>query len=216
LLELNPEWYRRDTKMKKLLAIAVTCVLLCSATTVWAAGDAAAGKQKSATCAACHGADGNSNNPEWPKLAGQNAAYLIKQLQNFKSGERVNATMNGMAANLSEQDMEDLAAYFSNQEITRGKADPELVEAGQALFRGGDLARGIAACSACHGAQGAGNPAAGFPALAGQHALYLETQLKAFRSMTRANDPGQMMRNIAMKMSDADITAVASYIQGLQ
>lgn len=202
--------------MKKWLAIAAICVFLNHATTAWSAGDAAAGKQKSATCVACHGTDGNSTNPEWPKLAGQHPAYVVKQLHNYKDGERVNATMNGMAAPLSDQDIEDLAAYFANQEIVRGEADPELVESGERLYRGGDLAREISACSACHGAVGAGNAAAKFPALAGQHALYIELQLKAFRSMTRANDAGQMMRNIAMKMTDADIKAVASYIQGLQ
>jgi cytochrome c553 len=202
--------------MKKLLAIAATCVLFGYAIIASAEGDAAAGKQKSASCAACHGADGNSNNPEWPKLAGQHPAYTVKQLKNFKDGERINASMNGMAMPLSEQDMEDLAAYFANQEIIRGEADPALLELGQRLYRGGDLAREIAACAACHGAEGLGNPAARFPLLAGQHALYIETQLKAFRAMTRANDAGQMMRNIAMKLTDADIKAIASYIQGLQ
>jgi cytochrome c553 len=202
--------------MNKLLAIAATCVLFGHVIVASAEGDAAAGKQKSATCAACHGADGNSNNPEWPKLAGQHPAYTVKQLKNFKDGERVNAQMNGLAAPLSEQDMEDLAAYFANQDIARGQADPELVELGERLYRGGDLAREIAACSACHGATGLGNPAARFPMLAGQHALYIETQLKAFRAMTRANDAGQMMRNIALKLTDQDIQAVASYIQGLQ
>jgi cytochrome c553 len=202
--------------MNKLLAIAVICVLSSYAIVASAEGDAAAGKQKSATCAACHGADGNSNNPEWPKLAGQHSAYTVKQLKNFKDGDRVNAQMNGLAAALSEQDMEDLAAYFANQEIARAEADPELVELGERLYRGGDLAREIAACGACHGATGLGNPAARFPMLAGQHALYIETQLKAFRSMVRANDAGQMMRNVAMKLTDRDIQAVASYIQGLQ
>jgi cytochrome c553 len=202
--------------MKKPLAIAAICILIGSSTSVWAAGDPAAGKQKSETCTACHGADGNSSNPEWPKLAGQHASYSYKQLKEFKSGDRVNATMNGMAAPLSDEDMQDLAAYFANLEITPGEADPELVALGERLYRGGDLAREISACSACHGAKGGGNGAAGFPALAGQHALYIETQLKAFRSMTRTNDAGQMMRNIAIRMTDADIAAVASYIQGLR
>ncbi len=124
--------------------------------------------------------------------------------------------MNGMATPLSEQEMQDLAAYFASQTITRGQADPALAPAGEQLFRGGNLNSGVSACAACHGPDGAGNPLAGFPALAGQHAEYIEAQLRAFRAMERANDAGQMMRNIAMKMTDADIKAVASYVQGLQ
>lgn len=208
--------------MKKLLVIAATCLLFGAAATTLAAGDPAAGKQKATPCAACHNADGNSTNPEWPKLAGQNPKYTTKQLHDFKAGndpeakvKRINSIMNGMAAPLSDQDMDDLAAYFASQTMTPGEADKTLVDSGQSIYRGGNLSTGLSACTGCHGPTGAGNPAAGFPALAGQHAQYIETQLKAFRSMERANDPGQMMRNIAMKMSDAEIKAVASYIQGL-
>ena len=202
--------------MKKLVVIAATCALLGSATAAWAAGDAAAGKTKSVACAACHNPDGNSVNPQYPKLAGQSADYLIKQLTEFKSGARVNAIMVGMVAPLSPQDMEDLAAFFASQQITRGAADPALAPAGEAIFRGGNLNSGVSACMACHGATGAGNPAAKFPALAGQHADYVALQLKAFRAMERANDPGQMMRQIAAKMTDQEIKEVSSYIQGLQ
>ncbi len=202
--------------MKKLVVIAATCALLGSATAALAAGDATAGKAKSATCAACHNPDGNSVNPQYPKLAGQSTDYLLKQLQEFKSGARVNPIMAGMVAALSPQDMEDLAAYFSSQQIARAAADPALEPVGKALFRGGDLNNGIPACTACHGATGAGNPAAKFPALAGQHAEYAEIQLKAFRAMERANDAGQMMRGIAAKLTDPQIKAVASYVQGLQ
>jgi len=202
--------------MKNVFTIAVTLALFGFTITVLAAGDVAAGKQKSTSCAACHNADGNSNSGEWPKLAGQHPIYLVKQLNNFKSGERVNAIMNGMAAPLSEQDMDDLAAYYAAQTITPGEANPDLVELGEALYRGGNLNSGVSACIGCHGPTGDGNPAAGFPSLASQHAQYIETQLKAFRSMQRANDPGQMMRNIAGKMTDQEIQAVASYIQGLR
>ena len=202
--------------MKKLVVIAATCALLGSATAALAAGDPTAGKAKSAVCAACHNADGNSTVTQYPKLAGQSADYLVKQLQEYKSGARVNAIMVGMVAPLSPQDMEDLAAYFSSQQVARGAADPALAPAGEAMFRGGNLTSGVAACSACHGATGAGNPAAKFPALAGQHAEYVETQLKAFRAMERANDAGQMMRGVAAKMTDPEIKAVASYVQGLQ
>ena len=202
--------------MKKLVVIAATCALLGSTTAALAAGDATAGKAKSATCAACHNPDGNSANPQYPKLAGQSADYLLKQLQEYKSGARANAIMAGMVAPLSPQDMEDLAAYFSSQQIARAAADPALAPVGEAIFRGGDLNSGVPACAACHGATGAGNPAAKFPALAGQHAEYAEIQLKAFRAMERANDAGQMMRGIAVKMTDPQIKAVSSYVQGLQ
>ena len=202
--------------MKKLVAIAVACALFGSATAALAAGDPAAGKAKSAVCAACHNPDGNSTNPTYPKLAGQSADYLTKQLVEFKSGARVNAIMLGMVAALTPQDMEDLSAYFASQQIARGAADPALAPAGEALFRGGNLTTGVSACMACHGAVGAGNPAAKFPALAGQHNTYIETQLKAFRNMERNNDAGQMMRSVAAKLTDQEIKAVSSYIQGLQ
>jgi cytochrome c553 len=202
--------------MKKFVVIAATCALLGSGTAALAAGDAAAGKTKSATCAACHSADGNSAVTQYPKLAGQSADYLLKQLQDYKSGARANPIMLGMVAPLSPQDMEDLAAFFSSQQIMRGAADKALAPQGEALFRGGNLNSGVSACAACHGTVGAGNPAAKFPAIAAQHAEYLETQLKAFRAMERSNDAGQMMRNIAAKMTDPEIKAVSSYVQGLQ
>ena len=187
-----------------------------AATTSLAAGDAAAGKTKAAACAACHSADGNSVNPVWPKLAGQHAPYLVKQLANFKAGERNNAMMAPMAAPLSEQDMADIAAYFSGQTQNGGKADPALVAAGEKLFRGGNATTGVAACMGCHGPNGMGNPPANFPRLSGQHAAYTVTQLKTFRSGERANDAGMMMRNIAARMTDDEMKAVASYIEGLQ
>jgi cytochrome c553 len=209
--------------MKKWFAVVATLILTGLTGLVSAAGDPAAGQQKAAACTACHGADGNSANGEWPKLAGQHPSYTVKQLQNFKAQlepnpqvVRVNEIMKGMAAPLSEQDMEDLAAYFANQAISPGSADPELLETGQALYQGGNLNTGVPACTGCHGPTGRGNPAAGFPSLHAQHAQYTETQLKAFRSMQRANDPGKMMRNIASRMTDKEIQAVASYIQGLR
>ena len=202
--------------MKKLVAIAVACALFGSVTAALAAGDPAAGKAKSAVCVACHNPDGNSANPTYPKLAGQSADYMTKQLVEFKSGARVNPIMVSMVAALTLQDMEDLSAYFASQQIARGAADPALAPAGEALFRGGNLTSGVSACMACHGATGAGNPAAKFPALAGQHDVYIETQLKAFRAMERANDAGQMMRGVAAKLTDQEIKAVSSYIQGLQ
>ncbi|HSM28334.1 MAG TPA: cytochrome c4 [Thioalkalivibrio sp.] len=180
------------------------------------AGDPARGQQLSAACAACHGADGNSVNPEWPKLAGQHADYIYKQLMDYKTGRRENALMAGQVANLDEQDMRDLGAYYARQQMSPGTADESLAERGERIYRGGIPAAGVAACTACHGATGKGNPAALFPMVAGQHAQYNSDQLRYFRSAQRANDNGRMMRNLASKMSDADIQAVAEYMAGLR
>ncbi len=201
---------------KTIIVLAASCALLLGSVSAFAAGDAAAGKQKSATCAACHGADGNSTNAQYPKLAGQHASYLYKELKNFKQGKRVNVIMQGMVKSLSDKDMQDLAAYFSQQTIKPGVADPKLVAQGEQLYRGGDAKRGIPACSGCHGPAGRGNPLARFPRLAGQHAEYVASQLKMFRSRQRANDPNGMMRGVAANMTDQEIAAVASYIQGLR
>jgi cytochrome c553 len=201
--------------MNKWLVFAAVFSLAGGVSQASAAADAAAGKAASATCAGCHGMDGNSANPEWPKLAGQGEGYLIKQLHDFKDGDRKNATMAPMAMGLSDQDMENLAAYFSGQTMSQGAADESLVELGQKLYRGGNPASGVAACIGCHGPSGDGNPAAKFPKLSGQHAKYVENQLNAFKSGERNNDAGKMMRNIAGKMTEKEIQAVASYVQGL-
>ena len=200
--------------MKKFLTLAAL-VGLATFGNAQAAGDAEAGKAKSATCAACHGPDGNSVAPNFPKLAGQHAAYIAKQLAEYKSGERKNATMNGMAAPLSEQDMADLAAFYAAQEVKVGQAAEDKVALGESLYRAGNAASGVAACAACHEPTGIGNPMANFPSLSGQHAEYTATQLKYFRSGERANDAGAMMRGVAGKMTDAEIEAVSQYIQGL-
>lgn len=154
--------------MKIIHSLTLVSAFLC-ATSVMAAGDVAAGKQKSAACAACHGVDGNSSNPEWPKLAGQNPQYLYKQLVDYKENRRENALMAGQVAPLSDQDMQDLAAYFSSQTGTPGSVDPAQVGLGETVYRGGNLKTGVAACSACHGPTGVGNPAAKFPKISGQH-----------------------------------------------
>jgi cytochrome c553 len=180
------------------------------------AGDPARGQQLSEACVACHGADGNSVNPEWPKIAGQHADYIYKQLMDYKSGRRENALMAGQVANLDEQDMRDLGAYYARQQMSPGTADEAVAERGERIYRGGIPAAGVAACTACHGATGSGNPAALFPRVAGQHAKYNSDQLRYFRSAQRANDNGRMMRNLASKMSDADIQAVAEYMAGLR
>lgn len=179
------------------------------------AGDPAKGKTLSQTCAACHNVDGNSLNPVWPKIAGQHTDYLVKQLKDFKEGKRVNSQMAPMVASLSDEDMEDIAAYFSSQTVKPGAANPELIEAGQKLYRAGDAKAGIPACMACHGPSGAGNPGALYPALAGQHAEYTILQLKAFKAEERNNDANKVMRLIAGPMTNAQIEAVSEYIQGL-
>ncbi len=181
-----------------------------------AGGDAAAGQAKSAVCAACHGTDGNSVNPEWPKLAGQHASYTALQLEYFKSGKRQNALMSAQAMGLSEQDMLDLAAYYAEQPIKGGETDPDLVSLGERIYRGGDKQNGVAACIACHGPSGKGNPLAVYPYLAGQHATYTAMQLRAYASGERRSDNNQIMRNIAGAMSDDQIEAVASYIEGMR
>jgi cytochrome c553 len=181
-----------------------------------AAGDPAAGKSKSATCAACHGADGNSTNPEWPKIAGQHEGYLYKQLKDFKDGNRVNATMQGMVAALSDQDMQDLAAYFASQKRAPNKGNVEMVARGADIFRGGVTASGVPACIGCHSPTGHGNPAADFPSLAAQHQAYTVGQLMKFKGHERFNDSGKMMRNVATKMSQSDMELVAEYIAALE
>ncbi|MDX9989927.1 cytochrome c [Thiothrix unzii] len=203
--------------MKKVLTFVLTGLAISVAASAWAeGGNAEAGKTKSATCAACHGADGNSVNPEWPKLAGQHPSYIAKQLANFKEDARSNPSMSPMAKPLSEQDMADLAAYFSSQVKKPGEADQTKVALGEQMYKGGNNATGVAACAACHGPTGTGNPASNFPSLSGQHATYIKNQLNAFRKGERANDAGKMMRNVAAKMTDAEIEAVAEYIAGLK
>jgi cytochrome c553 len=172
-------------------------------------------------CAACHGADGNSPTPANPKLAGQVAEYLEKQLHSFKAvqgekPERDNPVMAGMVANLSPEDMRNVAAYFASQKPKGGVArSRELVSVGQKLYRAGNAATGLPACAGCHGPNGAGVPAQ-YPRLAGQYAEYTAAQLKTFHEGQRANDTNRMMRSIAAKMNDADMRAVSDYIAGLR
>jgi len=200
---------------KTLIAVVALSMTVAS-TGVSAAGDAKAGKAKAITCAGCHGPNGNSVNPSWPKLAGQHADYIAKQLADLKAGKkRSDPLMGGQAAGLSSQDMADLGAYFSKQTGSQGASSEKLAAAGEKLYRGGNKKKGIAACIACHGPTGAGNPAAKFPKLSGQHATYVEKAMKDFRSGARSNDMNKMMQNIAEKMSDKEIKAVASYVSGL-
>ncbi len=182
---------------------------------VAAQSDAELGKSKSMSCAACHGPDGNSVNPQWPKIAGQSTQYIIKQLQHFKNNERVNPLMNPQAAALSDDDMKHLAAYYESVVRSPSAADEKLVEAGEKLYRGGNAESGIPACISCHGPNGKGNPAAGFPNISYQHAPYLVERLKKYRSAAEAYAGVEIMNGIAAKLTDEEIEAVSSYMQGL-
>ncbi len=182
-----------------------------------AGGDPEAGEPKSEACAACHGQDGNSAQSQWPNIAGQHAGYLFEQLKAFKAGEeRSNAQMAGIVADLNEKDMRDLAAYFSQQSVKiMGANDEQRVERGRQIYLGGIPNKGVAACAACHGPAGKGNPAADYPRVGGQWPQYLVSQLEAFRAGERTTDDNAAMRAIADKMSDKEIRAVAEYMAGL-
>lgn len=180
-------------------------------------GNAEAGKAKAATCAACHGIDGNSVTPDWPSLAGQHTNYIVRQLKAFQAGDRQDVTMKPFADMLSEQDMYDVAAHFSAQKQTPKGADPALMTLGQQIYRGGVPERGIAACTACHGPGGHGIPTSAYPRIGGQHAAYVKKQLNQYASGDRRSDTemNQMMRNIAALLLDNEIEAISSYVQGL-
>ena len=170
----------------------------------------------SKVCSACHAADGNSASPANPVLAGQHAEYIAKQLANFKSGERKNPVMLGMSSALTPEDMKKLGEYFQQQKLKpRAAKDPALVKLGQQIYRGGVMAKGVAACTSCHGPNGAGIPAQ-YPRIGGQFPEYVSAQLMAFRIGERANDSNKMMRTVASKLSDAEIKAVAEYVAGLR
>ena len=181
----------------------------------YAAGDAAAGKSKSTTCAACHGADGISATDIWPNLAGQHASYLRKQMMEFKSGSRENPQMSPMATPLSDEDINDVSAYYASKSAKIGVAKTDGLELGERLYRAGNSKTGLSSCMACHGPNGAGIPPAKYPSLRGQHTAYTVAQLKGFKAESRNNDKNSVMRSIAGKMTNAEIEAVANYIQGL-
>jgi len=180
--------------------------------------DVEKGKELSASCAACHGDDGISLNPVWPKLAGQNPKYLASQLHEFKKGpdgNRNNAVMYGIAVNLSDQDIDDLSEYYSSLKSTVGLTKDEYLELGRNIYRGGNMEIKMQACISCHGPNGQGNYAAAIPMLSGQHSQYTYQQLKNFQTSMRSNDYNKMMRNIVHRMTDEEMKAVASYIEGL-
>ena len=199
--------------MFKTLATGILLVILPMG--LAAAGNAEAGKDKTATCTACHGQGGVSMTPVWPNLAGQHAEYITKQLHDFKEQHRSDPQMAPMALGLTDQDIEDLAAYYASLDTPVGEAAADKVQAGEKIYRAGNQRTGLAACMACHGPDGAGNPAAKYPSLSGQHADYTAKALKDFKAESRANDNNNIMRIIAGKMTNEEIEAVASYIQGL-
>ncbi|MBD3648207.1 MAG: cytochrome c4 [Pseudomonadales bacterium] len=199
-----------------MMRVIIGIVLSIAATTALAQGDAARGKTLTPVCAACHGPDGNSPAGTFPSLAGQNEGYLVKQLVDIKNGDRVSPQMTGLLDNMSEQDFEDMAAWYASQEPEIGAAKQDLVALGEEIYRAGIARKSIAACTACHSPTGAGNAPASFPALSGQWPEYVEAQLKAFRDGERTNDgEGKMMRDVARDMSDDEIKAVSSYVFGL-
>lgn len=211
-----------------LLAVLATSALALAPAAVRADNSAAAtaGEAKAAVCTACHGVNGNSVNPEWPNLAGQGSAYIKEQLKLFRAGHRNNLVMYPLAVALTDDDIRDLAAYYSRQTPTGLEADPATVKAGEALYRGGDRARNIPSCASCHGPRGVGMTTAGYPKLRGQHAAYTIKALNDYAAEQRYVDVnsgektrsrnGHMMTSIAKRLTDADKAALASYIQGLR
>lgn len=201
--------------MNRSLWFAILTMVI--STNIFAAGDPVRGQQLSITCTACHGADGNSTIPTYPNIAGQHESYIYKQLMEFKSGKRDNAIMKGITLGLTEQNMQDLGAYFAQQTLkTSQAADPAVIELGEALFRTGNAEANVPACMGCHGPNGKGNPEAKFPALTGQHAAYTLLQLQTFHSEARANDAGRMMRNVASRLRAEEMDALSQYLQGLR
>ena len=179
-------------------------------------GDPAVGEEKAATCVACHGQAGNSAAPLFPKLAGQVSKYLDLQLHLIKTQERPVPQMMGILDNMSDQDLADLAAYFQTTQPAPAAAKPDTIELGEQLYRSGNAAKGVPACSGCHNPVGKGNIPAGFPRLAGQHTDYIKTQLLAYRNGERTAGPyAAMMQGVAANLSDKEIAALSNYIQGL-
>lgn len=209
--------------MRHLITMLMSLTVLFVSSLVFAGGDVDNGKKIALEkgCAGCHGVDGNSPVPAFPKIAGQGAKYLARQLYAFRDNDleklgRVNPQMSSFASGLSDQDIDDLSAYFASQKANIGEAKADTAELGYQIYRGGDKSRGIPSCMGCHGPTGAGNPTSGYPALAGQWLAYTESQLKLYKAEERRTDPNRMMRDIATKMTPEEITAVANAIQGLR
>ena len=207
---------------QSLSKFSIALALVLAGNQAMAGGDAEAGQAKAATCVACHGVDGNSAVPTFPKLAGLGHKYLLKQMKDIRDGRRPVALMAGQVDNMSDQDLADIAAFYDAQPRTGGMADPDKVALGRKVYLAGIAERQVPACSGCHSPTGNGNGPAGYPSLGGQHAEYIAGQLKMFRKgyedpAGRTNGgEAKIMRTTAFRMSDMEIEAVASYIAGLQ
>lgn len=207
---------------QSLSKFSIAFALVLAGNQAMAGGDAEAGQAKAATCVACHGVDGNSAVPTFPKLAGLGHKYLLKQMKDIRDGRRPVALMAGQVDNMSDQDLADIAAFYDAQPRTGGMADPDKVALGRKVYLAGIAERQVPACSGCHSPTGNGNGPAGYPSLGGQHAEYIAGQLKMFRKgyedpSGRTNGgEAKIMRTTAFRMSDMEIEAVASYIAGLQ
>ncbi len=202
--------------MKKLIMVGLVFLYAVSGAAL--AGNAEAGKTKSAACGGCHGMDGNSPIPTYPKLAGQNEAYIVKQVKDFKANTtRQNPIMFGMVAALSDEDAADIGAYFQSQSVKEvATFDESKLAAGREIYKGGNIQTGVPACQACHGPSGKGTAGIGYPQLGGQYTEYTLAQLKAFKDGSRTNDDKMLMRSIVEKMSDEDMIAVANYIASIK
>lgn len=199
----------------KLLATAIAGFAFVS--TAHAAGDAQAGQSVASTkCIACHSLDGNSVNPQWPSIAGQHASYIIKHVKAIRAGERSAPLMQPMVIDITDQQIEDVAAYYSTQRIKGQEAAKNVVERGEKIYRGGHADSKIPACLACHGPNGRGIPGSNYPQVRSQWAVYNAAQLQAYKNGTRKTDQSEIMRDVASRLSDADIEAVAQYMQGLR
>jgi cytochrome c553 len=215
------------TPAHRLLAVAVLTLGFAGTTLAAEKGEATAGAAKAATCIACHGPNGNSTDAALgPVIAGQNASYTRDQVKRIKTGHRPNVLMQPMVKDLTDQDIADIAAFFAIQTPTGNEADPSYWKAGEKLYRNGDMTRSIPACAACHGPLGRGNPAAGYPALQAQHAVYTVKQLEAYVADTRyvkdatgqrqASPNAEIMKVIAARLTPEDRRNLASYIQGIR
>jgi cytochrome c553 len=202
--------------MKRFWILAAAISGAIASNSALPAGSVEAGAAKAVVCQACHGANGNSTNPEWPSLAALGADYIADQLKNFKEAKRTNPVMMPNAATLSADDMANLGAYFDSLPNTGLEADPSYWQAGEKLYRGGDSTRAIPACMACHGPTGRGNEPAKFPALRGQQSVYLIKQLTDYASGARATGPNGIMQTVAKRLSPEDMRNVASYLQGIR
>jgi cytochrome c553 len=200
--------------MTRSIMMGICIALSAYAGYTQAQGDAGAGKQKAEACSGCHGEDGNATAPLFPKLAGQHASYLARQLSDYRAQKRIDPTMNAMAESLSDADIADLSAYFTQFKIKAENGEPSAL--GEKVYRAGDPSRDVPACAGCHSPSGAGNPASVYPALGGQYSAYISKTLRDYRGGERTNDPNEIMRTIASRLSEDEINAVSDYVSGLK